>query len=96
MVCCYALIPHLPPYQTHKLDPMSDIIKTSLKPTSPALSKRYTKSVRYVLVSHSIGSSPHYSVSSVDVQHLEIPAALFTDAVDPEYVPVAPPDHVSS
>jgi hypothetical protein len=49
---------------------MSDI-KTSLKPTAPVLSKRYSKSVK------------------VDIQHLTIPAALFTDAVDPEpqYLP---------
>jgi len=49
---------------------MSDL-KTSLKPTAPVLSRRYTKSIR------------------VDIQHSTIPAALFTDAVDPEpqYLP---------
>jgi len=46
-------------------------IKTSLKPTAPTISKRYSRSAR------------------VDIQHLTIPAALFTDAVDPEpqYLP---------
>jgi len=65
---------------------MSDI-KTSLKPSAPILSKRYTKSPRYVYVSHHI----HRTVlptASVDIQHLSIPAALFTDAVDPECVPL--------
>ena len=61
---------------------MSDI-KTSLKPTTPVLSKRYTKSARYVspLIASHRSVSP---VSRVDIQHLTIPAALFTDAVDPE------------
>lgn len=35
---------------------MSDI-KTSLKPTAPVLSKRYSKSARYVRLSHRIPSS---------------------------------------
>ena len=70
----------LPP--AYRPNQMSDI-KTSLKPTTPVLSKRYTKSTRYV----SPLFLPHCAVlpiSRVDIQHLTIPAALFTDAVDPE------------
>lgn len=59
-------------------------IKTSLKPTAPALSKRYSKSARYFSPSHRTPSSSDSAISRVDIQHLTIPAALFTDAVDPE------------
>ena len=69
---------------TYRPTEMSDI-KTSLKPSAPVLSKRYTKSPRYVYVSHHIHRTI-LPVASVDIQHLSIPAALFTDAVDPEWV----------
>ena len=65
---------------------MSDL-KTSLKPTAPVLSRRYTKSIRSVRHSYpSPGVLSDGPVPRVDIQHSTIPAALFTDAVDPECV----------
>ena len=64
--------------------------KTSLKPMTPHLSKRYKNSAWCVSASRRTVSSPLPSLSSVETQHQTIPAALFTSVVDPECVLLRP------